>query len=418
MLLPLSDKKRAGIRNDERLITPRPKSGPRVAIVHEWLVTCAGSERVVSQLLRIFPDAELFSVVDFLSDRDRADFLGGRQSKSTFIQHLPRARTKFRAYLPLMPLAIEQHDLSRFDIIISSSHAVAKGVLTGPDQLHVSYVHSPIRYAWDLQHQYLEESGLTTSLRGWLAKAVLHYMRLWDERTAHGVDQFVANSNFIARRIAKVYRREAQVIYPPVDTTGFRYKEQKDNFYVTASRLVPYKKVPLIVEAFSKLPEHRLVVIGDGPEYDKAKALATPNIEILGHQPEEALRDYLQNARAFVFAAEEDFGITTVEAQACGTPVIAYGKGGALETVSGHLGSASEPTGLFFGEQTADAIVEAVRRFEKQRDLFLPSACRANAERFSVARFEQEMRALVERLWTQHDGVRRAHDRAELLSLT
>ncbi|MET0341066.1 MAG: glycosyltransferase family 4 protein [Polyangiales bacterium] len=388
-----------------------------MAIVHEWLVTCAGSERVVQQLLRIFPEAELFSVVDFLTEQDRDGFLGGRSSRTTFIQHLPAARTKFRAYLPLMPLAIEQHDLSRFDIVISSSHAVAKGVLTGPDQLHISYVHSPIRYAWDLQHQYLAESGLTRSLRGWLAKAVLHYMRLWDERTAHGVDQFVANSNFIARRIAKVYRRNAEVIYPPVDTAGFTYQERKESFYVTASRMVPYKKVPLIVEAFSKLPEHKLVVIGDGPEYDKAKAVAGPNVEILGHQPEAALREYLQNARAFVFAAEEDFGITTVEAQACGTPVIAFGKGGALETVQGHLGSSvSAPTGLFFGEQSVDAIVDAVRRFEKQKDLFTPAACRANAERFSVGRFEREMRALVGRLWSEHVDVRRSEERVELLS--
>lgn len=417
MLLHLSNPLRRAARSAERPPLARPRSYPRVAIVHEWFVTCAGSERVVAQLLRIFPDAQLFSVVDFLSEADRKRVLGGRRAQTTFIQRLPRAAKSFRAYLPLMPLAIEQHDLSHFDIVISSSHAVAKGVLTGPDQLHVSYVHSPIRYAWDLQHQYLAESGLTKSARGWVAKAILHYMRLWDERTAHGVDQFVANSQFIARRIEKVYRREAEVIYPPVDTAKFRFQEAKEDFYVTASRMVPYKRVPLIVEAFAKMPERRLVVIGDGPEYERARALAAPNVSLLGYQSDGVLRDHLQNARAFVFAAEEDFGITTVEAQACGTPVIAFGKGGALETVCG-LGQSTAPTGLFFDEQTVPAIIDAVARFEAQRDAFAPAACRAHAERFSEARFEHEMQSLVARAFEKLELRRRPSARPGDLSLT
>jgi glycosyltransferase involved in cell wall biosynthesis len=376
---------------------------PRVAIVHEWLVNYAGSERVTEQLLHMFPDADLFSVVDFLSAAERAAFLGGRHARTTFIQKLPRARQHFRSYLALMPLAIEQHDLSAYDIVISSSHAVAKGVLTGPAQLHISYVHSPIRYAWDLQHQYLQEAGMTGGLKGSVAKAILHYMRLWDQRTAHGVDHFVANSKFIARRIAKTYGRKAQVIYPPVDTREFTPSEAKEDFYLTASRFVPYKMVPMIVEAFRAMPEKRLVVLGDGPELLRVQALAAkaPNVELLGFRPAEELRGWMQRARAFVFAAEEDFGIVPVEAQACGTPVIAYGRGGALETVRG-LGSVSDPTGLFFDAQTPAALIAAVERFEAQRQQFSAAACRANAERFSIERFTDEMRALVDAAWLDH----------------
>ncbi len=374
---------------------------PRVAIVHEWLVNYAGSERVVEQLLKVFPDAEVFSVVDFLTDRERAGFLGGRSTKTTFIQHLPGARTKFRQYLPLMPLAVEQHDLSEFDIVISSSHAVAKGVLTGPDTLHISYVHSPIRYAWDLQHQYLNESGLMSGLKGWVAKALLHYMRTWDSRTASGVDHFVANSEFIARRIAKVYRREARVIYPPVDTHAFTLQAQKKQFYVTASRMVPYKRVPLIVEAFASMPDRKLVVVGDGPDLARCKGLASPNVELVGYQSNEVLRQYLRDARAFVFAAEEDFGITLVEAQACGTPVIAYGKGGALETVR-DVDSSSYPTGVLFSEQSVADIQDAVLRFEERRDAITAQACRSNAERFSIERFGREVANFVEHAWENH----------------
>jgi glycosyltransferase involved in cell wall biosynthesis len=305
----------------------------KIAIVHEWFDTYAGSERVVEQMLKVFPDAHVFGVVDFLSEKDRK-FLEDRPVRTTFIQRLPMAQKKFRRYLPLMPLAIEQIDLRGYDLVLSSSHAVAKGVLTGPDQLHVSYVHSPMRYAWDLQHQYLQESGLTKGLKGALARMVLHYMRLWDYRTAAGVDVFLSNSNFIARRIKKVYGRDARVVYPPVDVEAYARVDQKEDFYLAAARMVPYKKMPMIVDAFSRMPDKRLVVIGEGPDLQRCQALArTPNIELVGYQPFAQLRDYMQRARAYVFAAEEDFGITMVEAQACGTPVIAYGRGGARETV-------------------------------------------------------------------------------------
>lgn len=365
----------------------------KVAVVHEWLVNYAGSERVVEQFLLMFPQADLFSVVDFLTPEERG-FLGGRTAKTTFIQKLPRAKKSFRSYLPLMPMAIEQLDMSGYDLILSSSHAVAKGVLTGPDQVHVSYVHSPIRYAWDMQHQYLEESKLTKGFKSGLARAILHYIRLWDSRTAAGVDVFVANSGFIGRRIRKVYRRESQVVFPPVDTDAFTLHEQKEDHYVTASRLVPYKKVPLIMEAFAKMPDKKLIVIGDGPEWDKAQLAKAPNVTMLGYQPFDALKKHMQQAKAFVFAAEEDFGITPVEAQACGTPIIAFGRGGALETVKGL--DAEQPTGVFFNEQSTSSIIEAVNAFEQNAHRFSAQACRQNAERFSVEQFRTSMMQVID----------------------
>ncbi|MBY4781114.1 glycosyltransferase family 4 protein [Burkholderia dolosa] len=364
----------------------------RVAIVHDWLVTYAGAERVLEQIIACFPDADLFSLVDFLDDRG---FVRGKPVTTSFIQKLPFARTKYRSYLPLMPLAIEQLDVSGYDLVISSSHAVAKGVLTGPDQVHISYVHSPIRYAWDLQHQYLEQSNLTHGPKSLLARLILHYIRNWDTRTANAVDGFIANSAFIARRIRKVYHRDAAVIFPPVDVDAFSLNDAKEDFYLTASRMVPYKKIDLIVDAFSRTPERKLVVIGDGPEMQKIRAKAGPNVEIMGYQPFAVLHDRMRRAKAFVFAAEEDFGISVVEAQACGTPVIAYGKGGALETVLDPQSDAN-PTGLFFDEQTPAAIVAAVDEFERAPQRFTPRACRANAERFSADTFRRRFLDYVE----------------------
>ncbi len=362
--------------------------------MHDWLTSFAGAEKVLEQIIGIWPDADLFSVVDFLPDENRGALLGKRATTS-FIQRLPRARSAYRAYLPLMPLAIEQLDVSAYDLVISSSHAVAKGIITGPNQLHVSYVHSPIRYAWDLQHQYLAEAGLRTGLKSWLARAALHYMRIWDQRTAHGVDAFVANSDFVARRIRKAYGYDSTVVYPPVDIDRFQLGTSKEDFYLTASRMVPYKRVPLIVEAFAQMPDRRLVVIGDGPDFERVRSIATPNVTLLGYQSNEVLVDHMQRAKAFVFAAEEDFGIAPVEAQACGSPVIAYGRGGVLETVL----ESHDPqvrTGVFFQQQTVVDIVEAVERFEAA-GRFAPEVCRNNALRFTAERFRAELFAVIER---------------------
>ncbi|MCF6752412.1 glycosyltransferase family 4 protein [Pseudomonas stutzeri] len=365
----------------------------KIAIVHDWLVTYAGAERVLAALCETWPEADLFAVIDFLCDEDRAR-LGGKRATTTFIQQLPKARSAYQKYLPLMPLAIEQLDMSAYDLVISSSHAVAKGVLTGPNQLHISYVHSPIRYAWDLQHQYLHEASLDRGLKAKLARMLLHYMRMWDQRTASGVDEFIANSHFIAKRINKSYRRQSTVIYPPVDTSRFTLHEAKEDFYLTASRMVPYKKIPLIVEAFAAMPDKRLVVIGTGPEMERVREVAGANVTLMGYQSDEVLRQYMQRARAFVFAAEEDFGIAPIEAQACGTPVIAFARGGVLETIRGL--EHEKPTGVFYPEQSIDSIVAAVRTFETHRQRISASNCRSNAERFGGERFKQEIKAFVE----------------------
>jgi glycosyltransferase involved in cell wall biosynthesis len=373
----------------------QPTQALRIAIVHDWLTVYAGAERVLEQMLRCYPQADIFSTVDFVPASERS-FLQGKSITTSFIQNLPFAKTKYRAYLPLMPLAIEQFDLSQYDLVISSSHAVAKGVLTGPDQCHICMCYSPMRYAWDLQHQYLKETGLDTGPKGWVAKYLLHRLRIWDLRTINGVDQFIAISNFIARRIDKVYRRKATVIYPPVALETFTIGEQKADYYLTASRLVPYKKIDLIVRAFTQMPERRLMVIGDGPDFEKIKAMAPANVTLLGYQSFDVLLAHLQQAKAFIFAAEEDFGIAPLEAQACGTPVIAYGKGGALETIQGLINELS-PTGLFFTEQSETAIQEAVKQFEGLIKPILPSDCRQNAMRFSQEQFCEQFSSFVNR---------------------
>lgn len=353
----------------------------RVAVVHDCLTVYAGAERALEQILTLYPQSDLFAVIDFFPDHLRPHLLN-KHAHTTFIQKLPFAKKYYRYCLPLMPLAIEQLDVSGYDVVISSSYAVAKGVLTNPDQLHICYCYSPMRYAWDLQFQYLNGKKAP------LARYLLHKIRLWDTRSSLGVDAFSCISHFVARRIEKCYRREAEVIYPPVSIEQFPLQEQKEDFYVTASRLVPYKKIDLIVEAFQKMPDKRLIVIGEGPEKKKIASKAPSNVTLLGHVPPETLCDYLGRARAFLFAAVEDFGISPLEAQACGTPVIAYKKGGVCETLS--------ETAYFFQQQTSCAIVQAIDAFEKETPI-CPKACRKNAERFTIERFRHEFSHFIER---------------------
>jgi glycosyltransferase involved in cell wall biosynthesis len=373
----------------------------KVAIIHDWLVTYAGAERVLEEMLNCFPDADLFSLIDFLPEGERS-FIMHKPVTTSFIQKLPKAKTHYRNYLPLMPLAVEQFDLSGYDLVISSSHAVAKGVLVGPDQLHLCMCYSPIRYAWDLQFQYLRESNLESGLKSWLVRWLLYKIRLWDVRTANAVDHFIAISHFIARRIEKVYRRDSTIIYPPVDISGFAFQSIKEDFYLTASRMVPYKKMPMIIEAFSLMPDKRLVVIGDGPEFERCKTAAGPNVILMGWQPFEVLKDHMQRAKAFIFTAEEDFGITPLEAQACGTPVIAFGKGGVLETIQGL--DAERPTGVFFNEQSPVAIKFAVELFENEGGRISSANCRENVLRFSPERFRLEFTEFVNRKWKLFKG--------------
>lgn len=369
----------------------------KVAFVHDWLVEKGGAENLLAAMMKSFPKAPIYTLLHD-PNGPTASVVEGCPVTTSFLQKLPGAYRNYRSFLPLMPLAIEQFDLSGYDIIISNSYAVAKGVLTGPDQLHINMNCSPIRYAWDLQHQYLRESNKDKGLQSWVARWILHEIRKWDYRTANGVDHFIAISNFIARRIWKVYRRKATVIYPPVSVDDFPLQEEKEEFYLTASRMVPYKRINLIVETFSTMPDKKLVVIGDGPDFKKIKAIATPNIELLGYQSFEVLKEKMQKAKAFIFAAEEDFGIVPVEAQACGTPVIAYGKGGALETVI------KDETGIFFDEQTVNSLKDAVERFEHRKEPWNPQNIRKNAERFSEARFQKEFQAFVQQAWQDFES--------------
>jgi glycosyltransferase involved in cell wall biosynthesis len=381
--------------------SPRQDPGPsrikgkRVAIVHEWLETFAGSESVLEQLLLCFPDADIYAVVDFMKPEDRL-FLNGRTVKTTFIQRLPAAKRMFRNYLGLMPLAVEQLDMSGYDLIISSSHAVAKGVVTGPNQIHISYVHSPMRYIWDLQHQYLKQSGLGWGLKALYVRWLFARLRQWDLSSAQHVDHFLANSSYIARRLKKAYARDATVVHPPVDVERFSLGKTKDDFFLLAGRMVAYKRADLIVEAFRTQPERRLVVVGEGPEFARVRAAAkgASNIEFRGQVSKAELIDLMQRAQAAVFAAEEDFGITMVEAQACGTAVIAFGRGGVTDIIEPD--GLSTPTGVLFDRQELGSVLDALARFDLIRDDITPEACRANALRFSRSRFRADMRAFVE----------------------
>jgi len=369
------------------------------ALIHDWFSTYAGAEKCVESFTDIWDDFEIYSLIDFLSDADRNKILKGKRAHTSFIQKLPFAKDKYRNYLPLFPLAIEQFDLSSYDVVLSSSHAVAKGVLTHSNQLHIAYVHTPIRYAWDLYHQYLRESGLDRGLKGMLAKYFLHKIRLWDASTANRVDHYVANSRYIARRIQKTYGKPSDVIYPPVDVDKFTLREAKEEFYLTASRMVPYKKIDLIVEAFSQT-DKKLLVIGDGPDMAKIKSKAGKNVELLGFADDKTMADLMGRAKAFVFAAEEDFGITPVEAQACGTPVICFGRGGARETVL------DGESGLYFMEQNTKELLAAVAKFEQNYDKFEPAKIRENSLKFSRARFEAEIKSYVEKKYEEFkDGL-------------
>jgi glycosyltransferase involved in cell wall biosynthesis len=359
----------------------------RIAIVHDWLDTWGGTENVLATLLEIYPDADLYAVVDFFTEAHRRR-LGARPIRTSFIQRLPFARRHFRKYLALMPLAVEQFDLSGYELVISSSHAVAKGVLTGADQLHVCLCYSPARYAWDLEQVYLASAGLDGGPLSWLARRILRRFRSWDMRAAVRVDRFVAISDYIARRIEKCYHRSADVIYPPVDVARYAVSSApRAPFYLTLARLVPYKRIDLLAQAFAGMPERQLVIVGDGPDRGRIAAGASANVTLVGHIADDERDRLLASARAFIIVAEEDFGIAPLEAQACGTPVIAYSRGGVAETVRGL--DSPHPTGAFFGEQSVASIREAVTAFEQSADRITARACRVNAERFAPEIFRR-----------------------------
>lgn len=360
----------------------------KVAIVHDWLTNMGGAERVLLALHDMYPDAPIYTTVYDQRKLDPA--FADMDVRTSFIQRLPGARSHYQRYLPLMPTAVEQFDLTGYDLVISSSHACAKGVVTRPDALHVCYCYTPIRYAWDFYHEYLEREGVGRFGRI-LVAPMMNYMRIWDRAAADRPDVMVAISNFIAQRIRKFYRREAVVIHPPVRAGYFSVSDQVEDYFLIVSRLVAYKRIDLAINAFNELGSP-LVVIGDGPQSEELQGRAGPNVKFLGRQPDEVVRDYFQRCRAFVFPGEEDFGITMAEAMAAGRPVLAYGRGGALDIVEDGV------TGILFPEQTPAALVQAVRRLEAAS--FDSSIIRNRAEGFDTAVFQESLRKLID----QHIG--------------
>ena len=359
----------------------------KVAIVHYWLLSMRGGEKVVDALRELYPEADLFTHVhdpDGVSPRLR------QRVRTTFVQRLPLARRLYQWYVPLMPLALEQLDLSGYDLVISSEAGPAKGVITDPGALHVCYCHSPMRYIWDMRHEYLRGAGL---LKRILAAVAGHYLRIWDVHSAARVDAFVANSQFVRARIRRYYGRDAAVINPPVDTEFFNGGSSRHEFYLLAGQLVPYKRADIAVEAF-RANGRELVVIGEGEARRHLEKLAgrAPNIRFLGWQSDEVLREHLATCRALVFPGLEDFGILPVEAMACGTPVLAYRAGGAAETVL------DGETGVLFDAQTPEELNRAITRFETMQDGFDSSGIRERARRFSRARFLERFAALVNEL--------------------
>lgn len=366
--------------------------GIKIAIVHDWLVTDAGAEKVLRAILELYPDADIYSLVDFLSEKNRNSIVGDREIQSSFIAKLPFAKRYFRNYLPLFPIAIEQFNLSKYDLIISSSWAFAKGVLRHSNQTHICYCHTPIRYAWDFYYEYTKDLN---PIKAFFVKYFLHKIRIWDIASVNRVDYFISNSNFIKNRIKKNYNRDSKVIYPPVDIERFRLCFSKENFYLSASRLVSYKKTKLIVEAFNQMPERELIVIGDGEEFEEIKAIAKSNIKVLGYQPYEVLIDYMQRSKGFVFTSLEDFGIIPIEAMSCGTPVIALNDGGTKESVVDGI------NGVHFESQSRDDIIDAVIRFEKME--FNYEAISRYALNFSKENFKREFSKYIDKVLLEVD---------------
>jgi len=351
----------------------------KIAIVHDWLVVNGGAEKVLKYMNEIF-DADIFSIVDFLSKKDRKEILKGKFAKTSFIQNLPFAKKYFRNYLFLFPKAIESFDLSKYDLIISSSWAFAKGVKKNKNQIHISYCYTPIRYVWDLEDEYLNNLSFFKRL---FAKKIFNYIRNWDLETSKRVDYFIADSKFVKKRIKRIYNRDASVIYPPIDLDKFSLYEKKEDFYLTVSRLVSYKKVDLIVKAFNEMTDKKLVVIGSGEKLNYLKKVANKNIEIFGYQPDEVVIDYMQKAKGFVYAALEDYGIVPREALSCGTPVIAFNGGGVVESIVEGV------NGVLFENQNIEDIRKAVKRFEEMN--FDYKKVRESVENLSIENFKKSL---------------------------
>lgn len=368
----------------------------KVALVHDWVVTLGGAERCLEVFHEMFPEAPLYTLV-FKDESIQKLGFDPTAVSASFLQRYPKAQTWYQKYLPLYPMAIEGLDVTQHDIVLSSSHVAAKGVITRSDQLHICYCHTPVRYAWDMTFEYLDQQRLTRGLKGFVTQAVLNYIRLWDISTANRVDHFIANSEYVARRIWRTYRRKAEVIYPPVDVERFYPDHSRDEYFLFVSRLVPYKRAELVVRAFNTLGLP-LVVIGDGPDRPILEQLAGSNVTIMGWQSDDVVKRYMERARAVVFPAKEDFGIVPVEAQAAGSPVIAFGEGGCAETVIPYTGdNIDRATGIHFYEQTEEMLRDAVLRFTEVEHRLSRAVIRQHAEHFRTRRFRNEMESSIEK---------------------
>lgn len=359
----------------------------KVAFVQDWLTVNGGAEKVAKEIVNCFDDVSIFCLIDFLSEKDRIDIIKGKTTTTSFIQKLPFAKNHYRNYFPLFPKAIESIDFTGYDLIVSSSYSVAKGLKKATkSQIHICYCHSPIRYAWDLEDEYLSHLSF---LKRVIARILLKYIRQWDLKTANRPDYYLTNSNFVAERIKRIYKRDSTVIYPPIDTSNFTFVNEKEDYYFTSARMVPYKKIDVIIKAFKQLPHLKLIISGDGPELVHLKNIATNNVSFLGFVDKTTLIKYTQKAKAYVLAAEEDFGITSIEAQSCGTPVIALRKGGYLETVL------ENKTGVFFDEQTPDSIAKCITIFEQKAINFAENDFKTHVNKFSIERFRNEFNTFI-----------------------
>ncbi len=392
----------------------------QVALVHDWLTGMRGGEKCLEVFCELFPEADLFTLVHVPGSVSPT--IERHRIHTSLLQRLPGSTQHYRWYLPLMPTAIETFDLSPYDVVLSSSHCVAKGVIPRPDALHVAYVHTPMRYAWDLWPQYFPATGVVSR---YVAPLVLNYLRTWDTASAQRVDRFLANSQFVARRIAKYYRRRATVVPPPVDTAFFIPGTERGDYYLMVTALVPYKGVDLAIQAFNAL-RRPLKIIGSGPLAAQLKALAGPHIELLGWRSNEELRQYYAACRAVIFPAQEDFGIVPLEANAAGRPVIALGLGGALETVipandtrfCGMLrpdtNLTEAPTGVLFASRTPEALQQAVQFFEAHEWLFCPAALRQHAQQFDRQLFKKSIQHLLTEMLAGQTARLRRHRRTPI----
>lgn len=364
---------------------------PKVALIHDWFTVDGGAEKVFKEIHLMYPDADVFSLIDFLNAEDRENILLGKKSNVSVIQHFPLSKKYYRYYLPWFPYAIEQLNLDKYDLVISSSYAVAKGILTNTTQTHICYCHSPMRYLWDLYFSYIMKSKWYNFPVAFLMRNYISKLRQWDVISSNRVDHFISNSKNISERIQKVYRRDSKVIYPPINVDAFNIAEEKEDYFVTASRLVPYKKVDIIVKAFTKMPDKKLIVVGDGPEFTKLQKISSgyANISLTGYISSSELEKTIARSTAFINASNEDFGIAPVEAQACGVPIIAYAKGGILET------TVENKTAVYYHEQDSNSIVEAVKLFEKTT-LDSPLEIRNFALKFKREHFRSEFEKFIQ----------------------